>query len=141
MNTQTITSFIRNPLSFFVSDIIEDIEADFAPQLHDIVLFRDEKGEWKHGSFQGLWSDIRPLRFFGDDRLTNIEESPYHGDTTIRAKINYASKNEAGEWIIEFMHSYPSVNDVLPPTLDNLEYALLSNQAHANSVAKDLAVA
>jgi hypothetical protein len=30
MNTQTITSFIRNPLSFFVSEPIEEI-ADWSP--------------------------------------------------------------------------------------------------------------
>jgi hypothetical protein len=140
MNTQTITSFIRNPLSFFVSEPIEEI-ADWSPSQYDIVLFLAEDGTWKTGSYQLLWAELRPLRSETDNREINFEANPYDPNGAIMAKVNWVTRNEAGEWVSDFMFSYADVANILPFNAGNIEYALLANQAHANSVKRDLAVA
>lgn len=135
-----ISNVIKTSLSFFVSDAIEDI-ADWTPEQYEIVLYKNEKGMFVTGSYQNLWASIRPLRFEGDDRLTNFEPSPIHGDETIMAKVNVATREADGTWTIDYNFSFVDVGDILPYDASNIEYALLANQAHANSVAKDLAVA
>jgi hypothetical protein len=132
----------RNPIGFFltnISNVIEETEPDFAPSIGEIVLFKNEKGLFVTGAYQGMWADLRPLRHEGDSRSENFEASPYHGDETIMAKVNHANRNEKNEWVIDFMFSYVSVTEILPYNDAAREYALLANQAHAKRVELDMA--
>jgi len=134
-------NLIKTPLSFFIGNIgnaLEDdiVEAEWQPAIGEIVLFLDEKNVWRTGAYAGNWQDIRKANW-SDERKANdtsIEDSPYYGDTTIRAKVNHAERNERGEWVIETMFSFPAIADINKFEAANIEYALLSNQAHRNSL-------
>ena len=135
--THAIHNVLRN-LDILLFNTME-LESDWTPQLGQIVFFRDEKGEFVTGSYQGLWNDIRGTRSSLDTRTgEHFEASPY-GDTAIRAKCNYATKNEDGSWTVDFLFSYADIADILPHDNSAIEYALLSNQAHAKRVEMDMA--
>lgn len=140
--THAIHNVLRS-LDLLLFNQVDELEADWEPKVGEIVLFKNEKGEFVTGAYQGRWQDVRKVNW-SKERLatdTSFEPSPIPFDSSIMAKCNHATRNERGEWVIEFNFSFADIADILPYDNSAIEYALLSNQAHAKRVAMDMAVA
>lgn len=105
---------------------------EFRPEVGELVIFKNERGKFVIGMYNGLWNDVRNDHDDSFEASPYLPENmPYCGDEenqVIRAKVNHVSKVGRNEWFIANYFDYADIGFIMEFTRENLYHAIEINR-------------
>lgn len=116
---------------------------DFQPEVGELVIFKNERGKFAVGMYNGMWNDVRASRNDGKFESSPYlpEQFPYCGNEenhVFRAKVNHVSQLGRNEWFIGNFFDYADIGYIMEFTRENLYHAIELNRLAATLEAKEV---